>query len=357
MKLRQSVSPLLALTLLGLARPALASEAPSIVRVYVAGPPAAVAGSRDAIQDVCSRSAVLVVVQDAAGADEALLATQHAPALAEAYIDLRPGSPTRVVVVDGQTREDLERRLLPGGSSLEISIETVAHVVCSAVESSLAARAAPPPLRSPPDSGAHAPNRRSSLTSPWGARLSLFGAVQNFGAGVQGGAGGALGVSHGSGAWHAGLLLSVADYAAADVESGPALASFGVVGARLLPMLELRLSPTVTGFAAIGGGGDWTRVSAGRPPPGGSAQPASATLDAIGAAMLGAELHVGYGLSALFAVDADVDLTRHRYVTASSPGNLVVFEPARVRPMALAGFSVAFGGSGGVAPSAQRGRR
>ncbi len=125
---------------------ALAGGTPPIVRVYVAGPPEAVTGSRDAVQDLCARSNVAVVVRDAAGADEALLAAKPAPGLAEAYIDLRPGTPPRVVVVDGETRQDLERRSLREGSSLEVSIETVARVVCSAVESSLAARAAAPPM-------------------------------------------------------------------------------------------------------------------------------------------------------------------------------------------------------------------
>ncbi len=344
MKRRLLSCALAAVTLLGLVRAVLAVEAPPVVRVYVAGPPAAVMASRGAIQDVCSRSAVLVVIEDAAGADEALLATQHAPAIAEAYIDLRPGSVTRVVVVDGETRKDLERRMLPEGSSLEISIETVARVVCSAVESSLAARAAARARPPAPNVGSGpAPTRSPPSPSPWGARFSLFGVVQNFGAGFQGGAGGGLSVSHGSGALRAALLVSGAGYAAADVDSGSALASFGVVGARLLPALELRLSSSVTGFAGIGGGGDWTRVSANRPPPGGAARADGATLDAIGSAMLGAQFHFGHGLSALVALDADVDLLRHRYVTASPPGNRVFFEPARLRPMALAGVSVAFG--------------
>ncbi|HEY3255587.1 MAG TPA: hypothetical protein VGJ91_16630, partial [Polyangiaceae bacterium] len=140
---------LAAVSVLAATSASLAGGAPPIVRVYVAGSAEAVSGSREAIEDLCSRSNVAVVVRDAAGADEALLATEHAPGLAEAYVDLRPGTPPRVVVVDGESRQDLERRTLPEGASLEISIETMAHVVCAAVESSLAARnavPAPPPV-------------------------------------------------------------------------------------------------------------------------------------------------------------------------------------------------------------------
>lgn len=128
-KPRHSDYCLATLSLMAASRLALADATPPIVRVYVAGPPEAVSKSRDAVQDLCLHSNVAVIVRDAAGANEALLSTEHAPSLAEAYVDLRPGSPTRVVVVDGESRQDLERRTLPEGSSLEISIETVARSV------------------------------------------------------------------------------------------------------------------------------------------------------------------------------------------------------------------------------------
>ncbi|MEO6598974.1 MAG: hypothetical protein ABIQ16_03815, partial [Polyangiaceae bacterium] len=121
MNQRRGACSLLAVSVLAVAATAPAAGTPPIVRVYVAGPEQAVSGARDAIQDLCSRSNVAVVVRDAAGADEALLATSHAPGLAEAYVDLRPGTAPRVVVVDGESRKDLERRTLPEGASLEIS--------------------------------------------------------------------------------------------------------------------------------------------------------------------------------------------------------------------------------------------
>jgi hypothetical protein len=350
-KLRHSACFLAAASLLAAARMALAGGTPPIVRVYVAGPPEAVTGSRDAVQDLCSRSNVAVVVRDAAGADEALLATKPAPGLAEAYVDLRPGSPTRVVVIDGETRQDLERRTLPEGSSLEISIETVARVVCSAVESSLAARAAATNARVvAPLSPAHVMDRPSA----WDARAGLFAATENLGAGFQGGGGGALSLSAGRSRVKPAIFASFAGYASADVKAvdSDARASFGLIGLRLLPMLEWRASGDVTAFFGLGGGGDWIQVTAVQAPPDGAIGAARTTLEAIASGMLGARVRLTRSLSALFALDADVDLTRHRYVT-TSPADATFFEPSRVRPMGLAGLSLSFGNSV-VEPSLQR---
>ena len=203
---------------------AYAAGAPPIVRVYVAGSPEAVSGSRDAIQDLCSRSNVAVVVRDAAGADEALLATSHAPGIAEAYVDLRSGTPPRVVVVDGETRQDLERRTLPEGVSLEISIETMAHVVCAAVESSLAARAAAPPpvvagVKKSAPAETREPDALPERAPRWQTRASLFASGANFGAGLRAGVGAGFGLNHGHATWHFGAFLSLIGYPAAGVES------------------------------------------------------------------------------------------------------------------------------------------
>ena len=354
MKLRHSACFLAVVSVTAASRTALGGATPPIVRVYVAGPPEAVSGSRDAVQDLCSRSNVAVVVRDAAGADEALLATQHAPGLAEAYVDLRPGSPTRVVVVDGETRQDLERRTLPEGSSLEISIETVARVVCSAVESSLAARAAaasrpaPAPKATPHDERA----------AEWEPRASLFGAMENFGAGFHGGGGAALSISHGRSELRASIFASVAGYAAADVQAAGALASFGLLGVRLLPMLEWQASNELTAFVGLGVGADWTHVRADSAPPRGAANGGSTSIDPIAAGMLGARVRLSGSLSALLALDADVDLNRHRYVIAAPEGSRSFFDPARVRPMALAGLSLSFGSSGSaVSPQLSGGRQ
>jgi hypothetical protein len=324
------------------------ADTPPIVRVYVAGSPEAVSGSRDAIQDLCSRSNVAVVVRDAAGADEALLATSHAPGLADAYVDLREGTPPRVVVVDGESRQDLERRTLPEGASLEISIETMAHVVCSAVESSLAARAAAPPKPVPPK--APEPTAAAATIEPRepGARVrthaTLFASGANFGAGFRAGVGAGFGLSHGRARFRLGGLFSVLGYPAAGIESADGLADFGLVGLRALPLLEWQATPALTAFTGIGIGLDWIRISGERPPPGAVSSPSQNVWEPIASGILGLRLSLGSGVSALLAFDADVALVHHSYVVQTEAGTTPFFDPARVRPMAFAGLSLALGG-------------
>jgi len=327
----------------------LAADAPPIVRVYVAGSPDAVSGSRDAIQDLCSRSNVAVVVRDAAGADEALLATSHAPGLADAYVDLRPGTPPRVVVVDGDTRQDLERRTLPEGVSLEVSIETSAHVVCAAVESSLAARAAmsakavavPAPKLEEPTDATRPPERPER----WHTRASLFASGADFGAGFRAGVGAGFGLNYGRAPWHFGAIFNVIGYPSADVESADGLASFGLVGVRAVPLIEWQIASPLTAFAGVGAGLDWSQISGERPPPGSMSSPTQRVLEPIATGMLGLRVMLGSGISALFALDADVALTHHSYVVQTPEGNEPFFEPSRVRPMALAGLSLSLGGT------------
>ena len=328
---------------------ALAAGTPPIVRVYVAGSSEAVSGSRDAIQDLCSRSNVAVVVRDAAGADEALLATSHAPGLADAYVDLRVGTPPRVVVVDGESRQDLERRTLPEGVSLEISIETMAHVVCAAVESSLAARAAAPPPAVALARKPERPETRAADVLPepaprWQTRASLFASGANFGAGLRAGVGAGFGLNRGQATWHLGALLSLIGYPAAGVESASGLASFGLLGVRALPLLEWQASSGVTAFAGIGGGVDWIQISGERPPPGANSSATATVLEPMASGMLGLRLLLGRGVSMLLAFDTDVTLARHQYVVQTREGTESFFQPSRVRPMALAGLSLSLGG-------------
>jgi len=344
-----------------------AENPPPIVTVYVAGSPEAVAESRDAVQELCAHSNVAVVVRDAAGADEALLATAHAAGLAEAYVDLRPGSPPRVVVVDGETRQDLERRSLPEGASLEISIETMAHVVCSAVESSLAARAGavapslgPRPLERPARAVSARPSEARPLearpeSAPYQTRASLYASAVNFGDGFRAGGGAAFSVNRRFTSLRPGALLSLTGYPAADVVGASGQASLGLLGARLFGSLEWRLSPLAMAFVGLGGGADWSRISAESAPPGATLQRPSTVVDPVASGVLGVRLLLAGGVAALLAVDADVDLSRHRYVVQTPSGREPFFEPSRVRPVAWAGVSIALSGAGAAEsrPSAE----
>jgi len=321
-----------------LARPAWCNELAPLVSVYVAGSPEAISATQGAVQELCLRSSVAVTVRDAAGADEALLATSHEHGLAQAYVDLRPGTPPRVVIVDAETHQELARRVLPESSSLEMSIETVAHIVCSAVESSLATR-----VQRSSEPGQER-RRRARGGSGIESQLTAFASGENFGAGFRGGVGGALALSAGRGPLRAGALLLVAGYPATQLNAADGVASFSSLGARLLPMLEWHASRTAVAFAAAGVGADRFGVVAQSAPPGAVAQTPPATIDSVASGMLGMRLQFSPRIGAQLALEADIDLSRHRYVIDSGQGRQVFFEPARVRPVGLLGLCVSFGG-------------
>ncbi|HEY3254471.1 MAG TPA: hypothetical protein VGJ91_10995, partial [Polyangiaceae bacterium] len=163
--------------------------------------------------------------------------------------------------------------------------------------------------------------------------------------GFRAGVGAGLGLNHGQARWHFGALFNLIGYPAAGVEGADGLASFGLLGVRALPLLEWQAMPDVTVFAGIGGGGDWIQISGERPPPGASSSATKTVLEPMASGMLGVRLLLGRGISTLFALDADVALASHRYVAQTAQGTEPFFEPSRVRPMALAGLSLSFGGS------------
>jgi hypothetical protein len=345
--LRRGACLLGAVSVLAVPPSALAEAPPPIVRVYVAGSPEAVSGTRAAVQELCARSNVTVVVHDAAGADEALLATTPTRGLADAYLDLRVGTPTRVVVVDGETRQDLERRVLPEGTSLEMSIEIASHVVCAAVESSLAARvqAASHTEHSEPKRPNSPPEPPHADVAVWEAQFTVFGAAENFGAGFRGGVGGALAATTNRFRFRPGALLSLSGYPATDLRAAGGLATFGMTSARLMPMLEWQSSNAVSLFAAAGAGVDRLGIEAETAPAGAVARTPPATVVGVVSGMLGVRFRFSRGIGALIALDADLALSQTHYVIATQHGSQSFFEPARARPVGLAGLCVSFGGS------------
>jgi hypothetical protein len=325
--------------------PVLADDAsPPIVRVFVAGSPEAVAASRDAVQDLCAHANVAVIVRDAAGADEELLSNSHPRGLAEAYIDLRAGMPARVVVVDSETRENLERRTLPEASSLEMSIETSAHVVCAAVESAISARKAreaaraaappePPPKAEPKDSG-------GGIES----RVSGFGIASDFGFGLVGGGGAAFGLRFGASTVRFGAMLPLFGYARGEVEQFGGETSFIVLSGRLLPTIDWQATRPVGFFAGIGGGVDWVHVEPELPPPGTLQGGKSELVEGIGSVLIGATANISENAGAFLTFGLDVAFTPHRYVIETPDGVSTFFEPSRVRPTAMLGAFFSFGG-------------
>jgi hypothetical protein len=355
---RIAASGLLAVLVVMAAREA-SAEPPPIVRVFVAGSPEAVSGMRDALQDQCARPNLAVMVEDAASADAELLDTAHSTGLADAYVDLRPDNDTRVVVVDGQTHEQLEGRTLGRASSLDVSIEIVAQVVCSAIDSTLAARAAaaaaakakesaPAPLP-PPVAPQPLPNltvaeraRRSDERAPRAAAawVGAYAVGADYGAGLQLGGGAVVGVSLGSAPIRFGGSLLLDGFPSVALDRQGAQASLGLYGARSLATLEWDESPQLNVFAGLGGGIDWLRVSAGNPPAGAAAQSDTSSVEPMLSSLIGAKVGLGLHVSAWLALGADLDLSRHSWVNEMSGAPALFYESPRVRPLGLAGLAV-----------------
>lgn len=327
------------------ARPVLADEpSPPIVRVFVAGSAEAVARSRDAVQQLCEHSNVAVIVRDAAGADDELLSTSHPPGLAEAYIDLREGMPARVVVVDSQTRDNLERRTLPEASSLEMSIETAAHVVCAAIESAISARSSREAAAQKAPPAPAAPRETKTNGGSVESRVSAFGVISDFGFGLVGGGGAAFGLRFGASKVSFGLTLPVFGYARSEVERLGGETSYVVVSARLLPAVDWQVTRHIGLFTGLGVGADWVHVEPKLAPEGDVLRGGGKTFEAIGSALIGTTVNITQRAGALVTFGLDVDLTPHRYVIESSTGLSTFFEPSRVRPIAMAGAFFSFGG-------------
>ena len=108
--------------------------APHVVEIHVDGKPAYVAQTRTVATEILLRISVVPVVlaDDAAGPS---YPTPGEPFI-RAYFDFRTPAP-RLVIVDGRTQSELERRTLPEGASLETSVEAASHVLYMVVDSLL----------------------------------------------------------------------------------------------------------------------------------------------------------------------------------------------------------------------------
>lgn len=108
--------------------------APHVVEIHVDGKPAYVAQTRTVATEILLRISVVPVVLagDAAGPS---YPTPGEP-FVRAYFDFRTPAP-RLVIVDGATQRELERRTLPEGASLETSVEAASHVLYMVVDSLL----------------------------------------------------------------------------------------------------------------------------------------------------------------------------------------------------------------------------
>jgi hypothetical protein len=347
-------------------------DASDVVEVYVAGSAETVARARTTVQELLSRLDLPAIVRDAAGADEALLTGERTRAMVKAYIDLRSLDAPRVIVVDGRTREEVERRVLPASSSLETAVEASGHVLYMAVEGLVRTRAAerehrdavpapartnpaPPSPRAPPPPPvpvvAQTPDQDHSAASPssratWGVNGGLFGAVGSFGASqVMAGGGIGVDVAPRALAVRPGIGASVAAFAPDDVTGAGGVGSVSVFQGRVLPYIEWGATDVVALFVGAGVGIDNVRFSPSQPPPGAVAVGATTNTDFVVATELGAKLRLAETLSLVGGLGADVDPAPRRYVVDRGASRESVFAMGRVRPSLFIGLSVSFAGA------------
>jgi hypothetical protein len=369
----------------------------SVVRVYVAGPPQALARTRATLSELFARIRIDVVVEPAE--DDAALAGASKDSVARAFFDFRALSAPRVVLAPGTSGHELERRTLPGSASLEVSIEEASHVLYLAVESALEARegsspatdvplespggaapgtapaaaatAAPPaaatseppaavpsrpapaakpveqpsPTRVEADAGARPRSGSHAPPIAFEAGVSAFGAVSSFAAEhVLPGVGGAVDVAFGTAPLRGVALLSFGEFLPSDVIHDTRSGSLHAESVRLLGGVEwLPFTHAPVGFVLAGGGGV-DRVTF-EPGPSSATVLSSAVAsraDPIVEGMAGARFRVSRSF-AMFALSSlDVDLTPHRYTAEANGQTSTFFSLPAVRPAALLGVTYVF---------------
>lgn len=396
---------ILAVLVLGPARTALAADGKpylsadaSIVRVYATGPPHVLDRLRVTVTELCARLNLSATVEEAPS--ESVLGSSAPRAFALAFVDFSSALP-RVVVVDGETHREIERRTLPRASSLELSVEEAGHVLYMTVESSLRARerrreapraaGAPSDPEVAPEPGAakdgeeptddaqvggsgkaasgaataredeHATSREAdsapsrvtesghgSHPSAFEAEVSAFGSAVAFGtAHVLPGLGASFDAGVRRDALRASASLSVGASFSDKVTMGDETASVRTDAGRLLAALEWEPTTRLAAFAGIGGGIDRVTVATTESPAGVWAAGATTRVDPVLEGLAGAKVLLSNISRVFVAMALDVDMNPHRYVLDEGGTRRTFFDSPRVRPKAFLGLSFLLSGAGG----------
>jgi hypothetical protein len=298
-----------------------------------------------------------------------------------AYFDFR-ATPATLVIVDGASRRELDRRTLPPGTTLEAGVESAVHVLYMVCDSMLDEQATPQdantpngphdantpnrprdanppsrpreasndaaPERQPPhppvaplvaatgtparDGGASERQRRPR-TEP-GVRLDagLLARVLHFGTGEMLPGGGAqLDASFGSGRPRFGVAWYFAASSPFELSATDASAKLYPFSTGLLPNLELRFAGDFAAIAGAGAALTWFSLS--------SNGPASAALghstggvDVALTGALGLRAQTGPHFSLTLLGALDYDLAPRSFVSLDAGGRHVLGSLAPVRP-------------------------
>lgn len=245
---------------------------PRHVEVHVTGEPEAIEKTRETLKELFGRLHVAATVMS----ENEEPPPRVEPPLAIAYIDFSPPHAT-VVIVDGESGEEVDRREFPDEKTLETSVEASAHVVYLVVEAMLtrekSEESKPPrasiPRSSPPPSAppAPAPATPRDEPPPLPARTQSTVAMD---AGVSFAVtrlapsrvapGGGINFELASVRYRFGASLYATTYAPSELDYGGASAFARVSSLRALLTQDLSLSEGFSVALAVGGGVEWLRL-------------------------------------------------------------------------------------------------
>ncbi len=276
-----------------------------------------------------------------------------------------------IVVVDGASGDEVERRAIVDDSSIETAVEAATHVAYLIVEAMLERRedqASPgTDTAAPPRAGPiqHAPPRvraethRAAPTAEPPSTPSKLGV----GAGVLLGITslGSSRVLPGAGVGcdltfeqtGLGTLISLVTYAPSDLELRAAHAAVRPTAARMLATWNSKLSEALMFSLAIGPGFEWLHLEPSAAPEGVEVSRTRSVLEPLLSGLAGLRVKLGSRayMSALGGVD--ISVAGSRFVAEVGDDRQLLLEPPAVRPTLLVSASAALGGTSLFAPPAE----
>ena len=283
-------------------------------------------------------------------------ATNGAAPIALVGIDLTT-DPVQIFFHDAKTGKLLGRREVPKNAAANLTIETTAHIVQSAVEDITAEPppnpkpenpnppapptpnppiAIQPPLAPPPD---RIPEKKSSV--PWGLDIGAFcdGNYMASNVGLVVGGGGAVSFALKRGNLRPALQISGSYHASFDASDAYVDDNMKLVSLRLIPNLQLFGGESWSVDAGVGGGVDTFITTPGSATvPGTFIHEGGTYVDPIATATLAAHFAVASSADLFLSFALPADLAPHRYLDEVAGASSTVFLPARVRPAIAFGF-------------------
>jgi hypothetical protein len=265
--------------------------------------------------------------------------------------------PVEIYFHDARTGKLLGRREVPKNAAANLTIETTAHIVQSAVED-ITAEPAPapkpenptppaPPLPRPPiaiqSPNPPPPDRivEPKATVPWGLDVGAFcdGNYMASNVGLVVGGGGAVSFALKRGNLRPALQIS-GSYHASFEPSDPYVGdNMKLLSLRLIPNLQLLGGESWSVDTGLGGGVDTFITSPGSATvPGTFVHGGGTYVDPIATVTVTAHFAVASSADLFLSFALPADLAPHRYVDEVAGASNTVFLPARLRPAVAFGF-------------------